>query len=90
MDRDIKNRASYIADWLAAIKKDYRLIVSAAALATKAADYIHGEKRREHEAGRDADEIGPLNDEDCQAEEHVKPLAQSAPKKAPSRSSLAR
>jgi antirestriction protein ArdC len=59
MDREIKNRASYIGGWLGAIKQDVRLIVSAAALATKATEYIRGQRNPERDADRDGEGLEP-------------------------------
>jgi antirestriction protein ArdC len=36
------DHASYIASWLQVLKNDKRAIFSAASLASKAADYLHG------------------------------------------------
>ena len=43
----IENSASYVASWLAALKEDKRLVVTAAAQAHKAADYILNDKTPE-------------------------------------------
>ena len=42
-NRTIANSAAYLAGWLRAIKKDVRLVLSAASAAQKAADCILGE-----------------------------------------------
>jgi antirestriction protein ArdC len=46
----VELNASYINGWLSVLKKDKRLLVTAAAQAQKAADYILGRKPGEEEA----------------------------------------
>lgn len=46
----IENSAAYLAGWLRALRDDKRLIVSAAARAQRAADYILGEREDNHES----------------------------------------
>lgn len=41
------NTATYLESWLQALKNDKRAIISAAARAQKAADYLHGLQARE-------------------------------------------
>ena len=49
----LENSAAYVAGWLAAIRKDARLVVTAAAAAQKAVDHILGRTFGEPESGED-------------------------------------
>ena len=44
IDRTLDNSAAYIAGWLRVLRKDSRMIVSAAGQAQKAADWISDER----------------------------------------------
>ena len=52
----LENSAAYVAGWLKVIRQDARLVVTAAAQAQKAADYILG--RTWNDAGADGAEGG--------------------------------
>jgi antirestriction protein ArdC len=48
--KTIENNAAYIASWRAKLSEDKRLIISAAAQAQKAADFILGRQAEREEA----------------------------------------
>jgi len=46
----LANSAAYLKSWIARLKSDSRLIISAASAAQKAADYIRGESPKDSPA----------------------------------------
>ncbi len=48
-DITMENSASYISNWLAALRKDNKLLLKSAAMAKKAVDYLVGKKEVENE-----------------------------------------